>query len=253
MSLWNGFLLSKPRAVLAGWLVILSLLLTPPAAAEEAPAKGFKPEGYPDLIPPECEPVGDSYFADAVFIGDSIMVGIESASVFPEADYVCRVGMSIDGTLHRNQDLRGVNHKVRAVDVAASYQPKKIYVLLGVNTLDAYPAERALKDYGLFLDELLPLVPDCIVYLLSVPPMSKRGFEKNGTTNPARYQEFERMLRQLAQDRNLYYIDLYHLLADEAGIMKDEYAAGDYHLQKAAFALLRDYLMTHAIPWGMES
>ena len=252
MFVWNGFVLSKPYAVLAGWLVILTLLLLPFAGAEEAPVKGFKPEGYPDLVPPECDPVGDSYFADAVFIGDSIMVGIESASVFPEADYVCQVGMSISSTLHRNQNLQGVNHKVRAVDVAASYQPKKIYVLLGVNTLDCVSAETALKDYTVFLDELLPLVPDCIVYLLSVPPMSKRGFAKIKTTNPARYQEFEQLLRQLAQDRNLYYIDLYHLLTDEAGVMKDEYAAGDYHLQKAAFALLHDHLMTHAIPWGLE-
>ena len=45
---------------------MLSLLLAPFAAAEEAPVKGFKPEGCPDLVPPECDPVGDSYFTASI-------------------------------------------------------------------------------------------------------------------------------------------------------------------------------------------
>ena len=60
-----------------------------------------------------------------------------------------------------------------ALDVLAAAHPKKLYLLLGTNTLTTLgAADRFLAYYGQMLDLLRQtLGNDCVIYVQSIPPV----------------------------------------------------------------------------------
>ncbi len=71
-----------------------------------------------------------------------------------------------------------------ALDVLAAAQPKKLYILLGTNTLTTVgAADRFLAYYGQMLDALRQtLGEDCVIYVESIPPVRPRG--RSGKAGP---------------------------------------------------------------------
>ena len=155
-------------------LLLLSLC---PAVAEEERTKAYQPEGYTDTVPPEHEPVGDSYFSDAVFVGDSMTSSLESLNLFPEAEFIFNIGMSVASTKRNQFRLPGVSGKVSAFEAAAHYDPAKVFIFLGSNTLDVVKSTPALNDYQAMLDQMIAAVPDAILYAISPPPMTPGRFK----------------------------------------------------------------------------
>ena len=206
-------------------------------------------------MPQAHEPCADSYFSDAVFVGDSMTSSLESLDLFPEAEFIWNIGMSIASTKHHQFKLPGVSKKATAFEAVASHAPKKIFIFLGSNTLDVVKSTAALNDYQAMLDAMIACAPDAILYAISPPPMTPGRFKKETTSgaNPNRYKLFEEGLRQICEARGVYYIDLYHLVTDDNGYMKRECAAGDgYHLNAATSQALADYIRRHTVPYGAE-
>ena len=156
----SGF---KPRAVFAGRLIIclaLLLCLAVPACAEESVARS-NPK-VPTPFPPEHEAVGDEYFEDAVFIGDSIMENIEMLDLFPTANFVTLVGMSPISMDKKLLHLQNDSHNyVTAYDVIEQYPHKKIFILLGSNALDHKTCEGTLNDYRVMIIYLWDKIGGC--------------------------------------------------------------------------------------------
>lgn len=234
---------------------MLLLFTLCPAVAEEERPKAYQPEGYTDIVPPEHEPVGDSYFSDAVFVGDSMTSSLESLNLFPEAEFIFNIGMSIASAKRNQFRLPGVSGKVSAFEAAAHYEPAKVFIFLGSNTLDVVKSTPALNDYQAMLDQMIAALPNAVIYAISPPPMTPARFKKEvkSGANPARYRLFEEGLRAICEERGVYYIDLYHMVTDENGYMKRACAAGDgYHLNADTSAALADYIKRHAVPYGNE-
>ena len=227
------------------------MLLAGPSAPAEERSAAPRVEGYAEITPPECGPVPDSYFSDAVFLGDSMASNLEMLNLFPEAEFVWKVGMSVNSTRYRQFKVKGESKKDTAIEAVARYSPKKLYILLGSNSLDVVTSQAVIKDYHAMLDSIIEMMPDTVIYVLSPPPMTARAFSKVSGPNPKRYANFEEGLRQIAQERGLYYIDLYHMVADEKGYLRRDMAAGDgYHLNQETSQALADYIKTHAVPYG---
>ena len=129
----------------------------------------------------------------------------------------------------------------------AAAQPKKLYILLGTNTLTTLgAADRFLAYYGQMLDELRQtLGEDCIIYVQSIPPVRPAAAEKK----PGLASDVLRSVNeQLAQ------------LADGEGNLKEMIAAPDgVHLSAGnGYGAWVTYLRNHAKysasnPWIMGS
>ena len=132
-----------------------------------------------------------------------------------------------------------------ALDVLAAAQPKKLYILLGTNTLTTVgAADRFLAYYGQMLDVLRQTLGEgCVIYVQSIPPVRpEAAVEKPGLAsdiirsvneqlalldladrmeaNPAPYA-------LLAADKGCVYLDLWETLADGEGNLKEVLAAPD--------------------------
>lgn len=123
---------------------------------------------------PGCGQVDLSYFADAAFLGDSLTVGFSDYNINLGGALVCGyIGAAPDTIVNRTAVKSSVRGQEVALDVLAAAQPKKLYILLGTNTLTTLGAEeKFLAYYGQMLDLLRQaLGEDCVIYVQSIPPV----------------------------------------------------------------------------------
>ena len=230
---------------------LLLLMLLPSALGETLPAYG-DPDTPPPYAP-EHEPEGDDYFSDAVFIGDSMMEYVEMYELLPTASYVWMIGMSPMSVGRRQFRVAGSNGKISTYDMAALYHPTKIYVWLGANGLDTKSADSVIKDYEKMADDLIARFPDALIYVISPPPMTQKRMSQKNNLKPGRYSTFEGQLQELAARRSFYYIDAYHLIADNNGYMIGKYNMGDgYHLNREGLTVVTDYIRAHTVPYRLN-
>ena len=123
---------------------------------------------------PGCGQVDLSYFSDAAFLGDSLTVGFSDYSINLGGALICGyTGVGPDAIVNRSAVKSSVRGQEVALDVLAAARPKKLYILLGTNTLTTLgAADRFLAYYGQMLDLLRQaLGDDCVIYVQSIPPV----------------------------------------------------------------------------------
>ena len=169
-----------------------------------------------------------NYFADAAFLGDSLTVGFSDYQINLGGALVCGyTGVGPDAIVNRTAVKNSVRGEEIALDVLAAAQPKKLYILLGTNTLTTLGAsDRFLAYYGQMLDMLREaLGPDCVIYVESVPPVRpKAAAEKPGLASDV-LRGVNEQLAQLAASKGCVYLDLWEALADGEGNLKEMLAA----------------------------
>lgn len=232
-------------------ILLLALLCCLPHVAAEsgAPSALYNPD-MPPPIAEEHAPADDEYFTDAVFIGDSMMEYVELYELIPTANYVWKIGMSPGSVSHRDFRVKGSEQRLSGFEYAASFQPRKLYVWLGANGLDTSTSDAVLANYEILAGKLIEWFPDALIYVISPPPTTYSRMTELDKVPVKRYISFEEKLRELAAQWNFYYIDMYHLVANENGYLPNNYSLGDgYHLNETALTLMTDYIRTHTVPY----
>jgi len=200
---------------------------------------------------PSCGQVDLSYFSDAALLGDSLTVGFSDYQINLGGALVCGyTGVGPDAIVNRTAVKSSVRGEEIALDVLAAAQPKKLYILLGTNTLTTLGAsDRFLAYYGQMLDMLREaLGPDCVIYVESVPPVRpKAAAEKPGLASDV-LRGVNEQLAQLAASKGCVYLDLWEALADGEGNLKEMLAAPDgIHLSAGnGYGTWLTYLRNHA-------
>lgn len=202
----------------------------------------------PAPFPPEHEAAGDEYFEDAVFIGDSIMENIEMLDLFPTANFVTLIGMSPISMDKKLFHLPNDSHNyVTAYDVIEQYPHKKIFILLGSNALDHKTCENTLNDYRVMMERMIREYPDTVFYVLC-PTSPSRARVKKERLDIKRYWKFRDGLIALAEEKHLYFLDAFTLLADEDGYLSPDYAGPDgFHLKVEGSKLVEELVRTHTV------
>ena len=204
-----------------------------------------------------------SYFADAAFLGDSLTVGFTDYDINLGGALICGyIGAGPDTIVNRMT----VNHMTRgdeiALDVLAAAQPKKLYILLGTNTLTTAGAEdRFLTYYGAMLDTLREtLGQDCILYVQSIPPVRPEAAAERPGLTSGNLRNVNEQLAKLADSKGCVYLDLWEALADGEGNLKAVCAAPDgVHLSAGnGYGAWVNYLRSHTLyaagsPWTAGS
>ena len=212
---------------------------------------------------PSCGQVDLNYFSDAAFLGDSLTVGFSDYQINLGGALICGyTGVGPDAIVNRSAVKSSVRGSEVAMDVLTAAQPKKLYILLGTNTLTTLGAsDRFLAYYGQMLDELRQtLGEDCIIYVQSIPPVRPAAAEKKPGLASDVLRGVNEQLAQLAASKGCVYLDLWEALADGEGNLKEMIAAPDgVHLSAGnGYGAWVTYLRNHAKysasnPWIMGS
>ena len=212
---------------------------------------------------PACGQVDLSYFSDAAFLGDSLTVGFSDYQINLSGALICGyTGVGPDAIANRAAVKSPTRGQEVALDVLAAAQPKKLYVLLGTNTLTTLgAADRFLAYYGQMLDELRQTLGEgCTIYVQSIPPVRPAAAEKKPGLASDVLRGVNEQLAQLAASKGCVYLDLWEALADGEGNLKEMLAAPDgVHLSAGnGYGAWVTYLRNHAAysadnPWIMGS
>lgn len=228
----------------------------PEPAPEPDPIPEPEPEPEPEPVPePEPEPqpqpgpapipepdprftqVDASYFDDAVFIGDSHTDGFMDYAGLPNADYLCRTGLTVWSAA---EDAEFPGGQTLAQALSGKHYGK-VYMMLGINELGTGSAESWAAQYKVLLDQVRSQQPDAIVFLQAIfhttQEKSDSTFYTNSTIN-ARNAE----LQKLADWVNVFFIDCNPVFDDSSGALRADYSGDGVHVKAAYYPLWRDYL-----------
>ena len=200
---------------------------------------------------PSCGQVDLNYFSDAAFLGDSLTVGFSDYQINLGGALICGyTGVGPDAIVNRAAVKSPTRGQEVALDVLTAAQPKKLYILLGTNTLTTLGAsDRFLAYYSQMLDQLREaLGQDCVIYVQSIPPVRpSAAAEKPGLASDV-LRGVNEQLAQLAASKGCVYLDLWETLADGEGNLKEMLAAPDgVHLSAGnGYGAWVTYLRNHA-------
>lgn len=197
---------------------------------------------------PENGRVDMSYFNDALFVGDSLTQGFTTytANGFENAKFAAYIGAGpktfIDGTV-----VKDTGETVRPLDEVIAANAKKVYILLGTNSLETMSDEGFLEYYRQMLALFRQNLPaDTVFYLQSIPPATAEKIAENEKFALDRVRNLNEQIAKIAYDNGVYFLDLYAALADETGALSPAYSAGDgLHLNAQGYEAWREYLITH--------
>ena len=192
-----------------------------------------------------------NYFSDAAFLGDSLTVGFSDYQINLGGALICGyTGVGPDAIVNRSAVKSPTRGQEVALDVLAAAQPKKLYILLGTNTLTTLGAsDRFLAYYGQMLDMLREaLGDDCVIYVQSIPPVRPSATAKKPGLASDVLRGVNEQLAQLAASKGCVYLDLWEALADGEGNLKEMLAAPDgVHLSAGnGYGAWVTYLRNHA-------
>ncbi len=197
-----------------------------------------------DMLVPESEAVDDSYFDDAVFIGNSRTEGLKKFSGLSNATFITEVGLTVSSIITDYCDISG-GYRSRAFDALSGMNFGKVYIMLGMNEL-GWVYESVFKDdYGKIIDKIREINPDAVIYIQSIIPVSKWKDSSNDVFTNANVERLNAQLRDLADEKEVHYLDVAGALMDSEGYLPYEATGDGVHLEPPYCVKWTDYLRTH--------
>jgi len=198
----------------------------------------------------DSDRVTSKYFNDAVFIGDSISVGIKLYEVMQNTDVFASVGISLENIFTNKAVKLEDGSKVTIFEALDDKPYNKAYIMLGANSLMS-SHEELIKQYGRVIDEVRNRVgDDCIVYIQSVLPVYEELFHQkypHNTVTNADIESFNVLLAKLSDQKNVHYLDVASVIKDENGSLPPKYTSDGLHIGSELYIKWFDYLKTHAV------
>lgn len=221
------------------------------ASSAEEESSGEQPDPISgDALVPEGEEVDNSYFDDAVFVGDSITSGIALYGVMANTKVLAAQNINL-ASVYTSPAIRLKDgSKATIMDAIAGGDYRKIYVMLGGNEIRDESEEAFLTRYGKLIDDLGDLYPDAILYIQSILPVTKNNRYR---MDNARIDRFNAALLDLCSQKGVYYLNVAESFKDEDGMLPDSASPTDgMHFGTAYYEKWFAYLRKHALPVQAE-
>lgn len=198
--------------------------------AEETPQIPEPPLATEPVAEEPPAPAARTDYSDVALLGNSQIDSFRIYDTLPGADYLYRVGLTVKTVFEKPM----VNDTVPVIDKLNEKQYGYIFLLFGENELGwSYP-EIFVQEYGKVIDAARERQPEAKLYIQSILPVSAKVSQKNeDNTNNARIEEYNGMLRTLAEEKSVEYLDVAAIMKDETGCLPDEASVDGVHPGKA--------------------
>ena len=197
------------------------------------------------VIVPEGDRVLNAYFDDAVFIGDSLTEGIKLYDIMSNATVLSHTGLGLDNIYTKEVVEQADGTKISVIDALKLEQDvAKIYILMGPNSI-GYNKDTFISKYGLIVDTVKQAHPEAIIYLQSMLPVTTSN---NYKLDNKVIDEYNLALIDLAEEKEVYYLDVNSSLKGPDGALPTEASPADgMHFNAAYYQKWFDYLKTHTV------
>ncbi len=204
---------------------------------------------------PYNDHVDISYFDDVIFMGDSLADGFKVYTRTgnlklkdSKAVYLTQKSTSPRTFLQPGVRIDAGEGPVDVWATIEQRQPGKMYITLGTNALMAMSPEELVDSYGQLIDKIRRTSPDTVIYVTTITPTTRRKAAREPRLSFDRIYQSNLLLARMCREKGLGLINLYEVLKNDSGYLREEIAAGDgYHLTPTGYGEWLEYLITHTL------
>ncbi len=235
---------SQPQEKKSGWFSRLfgggreenTATAEPSATPQPTPTAWPGPE-----ISEQAVLAGSDYFDNAAFLGNEMM---DSLMMYDYEDVLP------DDESHWFWDddltvLESVPYAEKMKDGSFG----KIYICFGTHEMN-YDSSTLREGYDMLLDQLERDHPGAVLYLVSAPPVSLWKSSNSSSQTRELVQSFNAMLKEIATERKVWYLNVYSSLCNEEGYLPSDVTNDGVHFNPAHFESWYDTMQRYYIPSG---
>ncbi len=199
-----------------------------------------------NVEPPKAA-VAESYFDDAVFIGDSRTQGFIYYNGLVNTTAYVDKGLNVDTALNKQVIKLDENYYtvVEALKEGKSFN--KVYIMLGINELGWVYSDIFIEKYSELIDKIREVNPDTVIYVQSVLPVTEEKSKSDPIYNMEKINGYNALIKSMAQEKNVIYLDVSEAVTDENGYLPSNAASDGIHLKKSYCVLWLEYLKNNAV------
>ena len=212
------------------------------AEGEDISANSAEDEVY------EFTEVDDDYFCDALFIGDSRTVGLYEycEPLNTRATFYAKISLTIYDCMTK-EFIKTDEGKINVETALSQNQFSKIYIMLGLNEIGTGNAEYFKEAYSGVIDRIRELQPDAIIYIEGIMHVSGAKSSSDKYFNNENINARNAAIAELADNRNIFYIDMNEAVDDENGNLEASLSFDDVHLKASSYERWHEFLLHNAI------
>ena len=192
------------------------------------------PSGNPTETPTEpTEPtqvvqqLDESWFDDALFIGNSLGVGLRDYGGLGNADHFAVIGMNCFNARDTWAYVEGVGHtNLERLLTTRTYG--KIYIHLGTNEC-GYPVDSVVGAFRELVDYIRQNQPDSVIILQGTITFGRNKVRDYVYMTPQTIQVLNEQLKLLAEEEEIYFVDFNPEIADEEGYLPFDFSNDGCH------------------------
>lgn len=192
-------------------------------------------------------PVEEDYFEDALFIGDSRTQGLFEYGGFSEnVTFYSKTSLTVYDLFKREKAFIKEDGKNLTLEEAlAAHSFRKIYLMLGINEMGTGTAESFFEEYARAVYRIQSLQPDAVIFVQGIMHVGAKKNASDKLFNNRNIEIRNVEIATLANDQNIFYLDINEVFCDENGNLFDGWSNDQIHLKAKYYAVWKDYLMEH--------
>lgn len=170
--------------------------------------------------------------SNVAFIGDSrTQAFLMYAGLKDVTDYT-NIGLMVDTAITKKFITNSRGEKITILDDLAYSNIDTVYIMLGINELGWVYSSIFIQKYEELIDKIHEIKPNCEVIVQSIIPVTKTKSDNDAIYNNPKIVEYNKLIKEMADRKNIQYIDLVPVLADEYGNLPEDASTDGIHLNK---------------------
>ncbi len=197
----------------------------------------------------ETKYVSSDYFDNTLFLGDSRTVALSSNGFIKSQNTFAVNGISHVTFLTQQftDSVTGVTGDIYSI--VKQRKPDRIYVALGVNGVAYIDKNTFLDKYEQLIDGLMKASPESRIIIQCILPVNEENYTGgNPNLNNKNIDAMNAELLNLAERKEIYYLDLSYILKNENNSLASIYDNGDgLHFSFTGYSAVYDGICRHGV------
>lgn len=194
----------------------------------------------------DYQTVDNSYFEDAIFIGDSRIEGLCLYAGIDTADFCYKQGLTVYD-LMTEKLVHKDNSQSTLTQTLSKKKYGKIFMMIGINELGKKTTKDYAEQYRKNIEEIQKLQPDARIILMGIMNVSSEYSKSNDVFNNDNINSKNVAIAELADGERIFYMDMNPAVTDKTGGLKKDYTWDGIHLKAQYYKLWADFLKEHGV------
>lgn len=177
----------------------------------------------------------NDFFNNTIFIGDSRTEGLGQFGGVKNAKFYTYRGLQVNTAMKKDYITLDNKQKGNVLDAARQTSFSKAYVMFGLNELGWDSLKIFIEDYRDIIKGLRIIEPNCEIIIQANYPVTKKLNDGDKVFNNTNIKKYNDLIKEMADEEGVEYIDLYSFFANKDGNLPDEATSDGIHLNPSYF------------------